>query len=488
MKQPHFFPLSHGSRWTSPERVMLHKLGLLPYIPLGSQWPSDPPNPFDLVGSVLPQIGDPQAQLKSFSLWLGIPHQLWTTTVWRWCFELRYRWGAVSPLSLLDEEWRAEIDRAWPVCLEQGSNDPLTEQLAKRGNRPECLVLVANEYAFARSQALLGAAHPLCQPMNQSAFWEYLHERHVGVLGVPGALQFLNVRDDNDYQVLIGRLIYYLLGLENWTAGSTRKRFPELQPAAGLPRGFDASEVMSVGDYSAIAHRFMEKLQLPPQVLLSVVRAWIHYCVSDLAPKQNMRLRIIETASAILECLRPDIHAEYLKQVRLFRKEILQPLIIETVGGRPDPLLWLARATPFRGALEVCPLLNCVFYSEVFRDLDDKGTRPGRGRPAEVSRGRTCAFAVAQFRQHLGVRASVSVPELLKGLKLSRHVEISVAAEQRTGVYALLAPLLAALFGNYITPEQVKRKALTYRDLIGSEEFALGFPGASIPPVRKTSP
>lgn len=451
------------SRWTPPEIVKLHDLQIAPYIPIGKAWPTDRVEREDLANDTPIYFGDPAADSKMLTLWIGVPHEIWKTEWWRWCFEIRYRYGELNPIELLGKQWASRIRTAARATAETWDNAPVLTELDSEPTQPKCLRFLATELARdcvrANRERPGLEIDPWTQPIKNSTLWRYLRTTRPEHFGTGEYFRYIETGDDT-YESLIGRILYFVQSAEDWFYNKRHDYPPELASLDGLIEKPEFPRPVSNDDLTRLVVEYKAKLDIPFEDFMSILEVWLQLSVYDQYLLSASKFTIINTASRVLESLRPDIHAELLQWVHELRRELVYP---QVHGSRHDECYWRSKLARYRGALEGNPLLNCVLHTTVFHSAEKvEWPKYKKGRPAETNRGKACAFVVRLLRRRFPKQSPLSVNELTKQLELSGVVRSSVPKDIRFSVYALAAPILSAILQTQVTHEQIKANAGRY--------------------------
>jgi len=427
----------------------------------------------DIVHDTPQYFGDAEGDLKSLTLGIGVSHKQWKVGWWRSCFEIRYRYGNYSAVELLGKPWGNRLQVAVEQGLNEFDNGPILRELDSAPERPKCLRFLATELAreFARAAHNSPAleVEPWEQPVKNLTLWNYLRRSRSWYFDGPGLFKYIEV-EDGTQEALIGRILYFLQAAEDWHYSQSEEPPPELMSVSGLPRKGDSSKLIPNDDFAAIATRYENQLSKVAPALVSIVRVWLNLAISEQWRAETPQFNRIRIASGLLERFHPGIHAEHREWVERLRREFVHPYVHH--HDLLDEAHWQARLALFRGALEDNPLLNWVLGASL-NDPDQKTVwrKHTHGRPAEISRGKTCAFAVQRLRMVIQKQSPVPVNKLFKDLSLSPFVTASLPTRTRYSVYAVAAPLLAALFQSPITPEQVKANSSRYKKALMDDRW-----------------
>lgn len=467
-----------NTEWDFGAVVVMLNAGLLPFVARVDKEPlvkttAAPPGEFVLEATT------PYAQRHAFCRWMGITSRQWEDPTWRNAIVLRYRYGNSTPLELLDTRWRRQLDAA--ARKRKMSDVPFLDCKALKvplGSEPAAS-LVAYIYFLTRSEESIGRNHPLRRPFRGPDFWRLLADHIPHLFENQGSQAILNVRED-DYQRLVGQLIYYLQGLESWTEGPTSTRFPELTATNPIPRGISPEQFLPDPDFEEIARIYSETLSLTTDVTLNIFLARIRFAVRKLAAEGKGTFNTIHIATALLEQLQPNLYREYLRWVNEFHGLYLKPLIENPRIDGPAWSLMQSRLRTFLAILLSNPLVHCVLFTEVHRRCTVLVQPPKEGRPAMRVEGLTYAFAEREFRQALkGCRLPKVTQVLAKWKPQSNHVAMSIQdAPDVNRVHCLLAPLMASLFGEPVFPNRFRELANKYRSVLAVHEAHFG-PGRS---------
>ncbi len=459
-------------RWTVVETIKLHDLGLAAFVPAGKSWPVDRVEREDFINDTSLRLGDPAADSKMLSLWIGIPHELWKTDWWRWSFEIRYRYGELSPLELLGKAWARRIREAALASFEEFTNESILRELGTEPGQPKCLRLLAGELArecirSKRERTDLELA-PWTEPVKNPTLWNYLRRTRPEHYGGPEHFRYLETADDS-YEALIGRVLYFAQAAEDWHCQRATELPPDLASLNGLIEKPITPKLASNQDFRSLVVEYRARLGIPLEDFMTLLELWLDLAVYDQIRSASQMFSIVNVASGILERLRPDIHRELSSWVSRFREELIYPY---AQNNSMDEAFWRTKLACFRGALEENPLLNCVLNSSIFHsEAKTKWPSYKTGRPAELNRGKASAYLVRVFRATIPKQSLISVNELTKALELKPLVRASIPTSAQYSVYALAAPMLTALFDSAVTPGQVKTNSRRYDGVLMKDQW-----------------
>lgn len=428
-------------------------------------------------------------QKDLFLEWTEIYEDVWNSTTWRKCMEMRYgKKDRKAFLHLSPTERRgleAEAKRLKQDSgTEQISDEQVGEVAAKVGLGRLTGVAhqtLREDYVRACTQGGVEPDHWLNKPISMSGFFQRvavpgletskMHE----ILQESFKLRFCRhlCASPRSADALLGEVLYHLANLDSALRQTPSVEPPEL-PGVIWPPHLSPGIEEPNRDFALITQCFTRKLKLSLATFDLIWSAYVTLTMRRFWEKRASVSMMVYWAARVLEGLRPDVYRFHGKWIDFFHVNILRPFMKLSSVDRCDFALQRAALEPFLYALIRDPLLNCVFHSEVLDGRSRLFPREEHRRKDNRIRMQMIVYTVECLRAIHPHQFEESIGDLLdERIPLRHHVRSATCPSQRSSrivgrsPYAYAAPLVAAMFADPhwpLTADNVKEIYHRHKD------------------------